>query len=272
MTSRAITVAAALVLWLSAAPPMAAAQADTLALDPAHGAPGSHVDVLPEITEGEFDCWADWLTDPGWGSTTFSCGQPTDTDTPVGFSAAQGSNRLWVPSDAAAGPHTVRVRYGEFPDLTAEFTVDAPATSTTSPDPPTSDPDPRTASPSAPRQTPAAPDESTTTEPGTPDSTTTAPAAPGTTTDRPVVTGVVDISRNLPLGLVLLATVIALAAAIAMPKLVRTLRRRTPHWVARNLRVVVDKGTPRTAPTTRSGPATTVRLAVQVAEPRKEGP
>lgn len=109
-----------------------------------------------------------------------------------------------------------------------------------------------------------------------PHSTTAAPAAPGATTDPPVVTGVVDISSNLPLGLALLATVIALAAAIAMPKLVRTLRRRTPRWVTRNLRVVVDKGTPRTfAPTTRSGPVTTVRLAVQVAQPRsgprKEG-
>ncbi|HEV7648517.1 MAG TPA: hypothetical protein VGP26_10175 [Actinophytocola sp.] len=273
-----MTAAAALVLWLSATPQMAAAKENTLELSPAHGLPDSLVGVVPHIANFEFDCTVDWPQDPGWKAGDFTCGQPKGSST-------FGSTTLRIPADAAAGPHQVRVEYSSsvvnyrIPSLFAEFTVDAPVTSTTSPDPPASDPVPPTASPAAPhtvRPAPAAPDDSpATTEPGTPDSTTSAAPAPRATTDPPVLSAVVDVARNLPLGLALLATVIALAAAIATPRLVRALRRRTPRWVARNLRVAVEKGIPRTfAPAARSGPATTVRLAVQVEprpEPRKEG-
>jgi len=276
ITRRVVTAAAALALWLPAAPPMAAAQTNWLELIPTHGQPGSEVSVVPHIANSEFDCAADFPQEVGWDSKPFTCGQAKG-------STAFGSTALWIPADAAAGPHQVRVQFSRsvvnFQDssLFADFTVDQPPGESTT-DPPTSDSETPTTSPTEPPATapkPTAPDGSRATHgPGTPGATTTTTTAPaaGTTTDPPTGTGVVDLSRNLPLGFALLAAVLALAAAIAMPKLVRTLRRRTPRWVSQNLRVVIDPGIPRTvAPVTRSGPATTVRLAVRVDQPRKEG-
>lgn len=255
------------VLWLSA-PLSAAAQEETLALDPTHGLPGKEVRVEPRIV-GEYTCSVEWDGVPVEGVDGFSCGQ-------VAGSATFGSTSITVPLDAAVGLHTIRVVYitvlvttttttstsssnvvelrRQAGSVSAWFIVDPPDTSTT------------TTTPLSPTLT----EDPESTETGTSDSTATTEST-GTSSSPVVVAG--GSGTDMPVGLALLVAVVALAAAIATPPLLRGLRRRSPRWVARHLRVATTTGTARIATTgAQRRPATSVRLEVHVDQPRQGRP